>query len=261
MLRLAAASDDAGNPRRVGGARPRHPRFHALVAFGGNGPLFAARIAAEIGIGRVVVPPYPGVFSAFGLLLANTEHHVTRSLRLRLGGPDATALDAMLSAVAADAAARLTNDGFSAARQALGRTAMLRYVGQSSELAVALPALPGDALLTALPELFADAHEKTYGFRAPDGEPVELVGVSVIARGLPERPRLPSLVPLAGTGHATTRRAWFGGWQDVPVLDRAGLSEAPLAGPLIIQEYDATCLVPPGVSATCDAFGNVLLAL
>jgi N-methylhydantoinase A len=260
MLALAAAAMMRAI-RAVSVERGRDPRHHALLAFGGNGPLFAARIAAEIGIRTVVVPPLPGVFSAFGLLLADVEHHATRSLRLKLGGADAAALDAVLAGVTAEAAGRLARDGFPPARQALRRTAMLRYVGQSSELAVPLPALSGDALLRALPALFAEAHERSYGFRAPDSEPVELVGVSVVARGLPERPRLPARIPPAGGGLRTRRRAWFGAWREVPVLDRAGLTADPQPGALIVQEYDATCLVPPGATAALDGFGNILLRL
>ena len=82
MLRLASASMMRAI-RAVSVERGRDPRQFALLAFGGNGPLFAAAIAAELGITRVIVPPLPGVFSAFGLLVADTEHHATRSLRMR----------------------------------------------------------------------------------------------------------------------------------------------------------------------------------
>ena len=82
MLRLASASMMRAI-RAVSVERGRDPRQFALLAFGGNGPLFAAAIAAELGITRVIVPPLPGVFSAFGLLVADAEHHATRSLRMR----------------------------------------------------------------------------------------------------------------------------------------------------------------------------------
>ena len=106
----------------------------------------------------------------------------------------------------------------------------------------------------------ADEHEHTYGFRAPAGEPVELVGRSVMARGLPEQPRLPVRIPPLQQSVPERRRAWFpgDGWIVTPVIDRAGLTAA-LAGPLIIQEYDATCLVPKGMAAHVDDFGNIRL--
>ena len=87
MLRLASASMMRAI-RAVSVERGRDPRQFALLAFGGNGPLFAAGIAAELGIARVIVPPLPGVFSAFGLLVADAEHHATRSLRVRLDAAD-----------------------------------------------------------------------------------------------------------------------------------------------------------------------------
>jgi N-methylhydantoinase A len=90
---------------------------------------------------------------------------------------------------------------------------------------------------------------------------VELIGLSVIARGMPERPRLPDAIPPASIPVPASRRAWFPdvGWVDTPVIDRARLTSRPRAGPLIVQEYDATCLVPPGVDAGLDGFGNIRL--
>ena len=91
---------------------------------------------------------------------------------------------------------------------------------------------------------------------------MELIGLSVIARGTPERPRLPDRIPPAAAIVPASRRAWFAdsGWVDTPVVDRAALSAAR-TGPLIIQEYDATCLVPRGAIAEVDGFGNIRLSL
>jgi N-methylhydantoinase A len=260
MLRLAAATMMRA-VRAVSVERGRDPRDFALLAFGGNGPLFAAGLAAELGMRRVLVPPLPGLWSAFGLLLADAEHHATRTLRLRLDRPDGGRVAAALDALAAEGAARLLADGFPPARQRFRRQAMARYLGQSSELPVPLP---DDAAPDALPALFADAHERTYGFRAPADESVELVALAVVARGVPDRPRLPARIPPAGTGRRGTRRAWFAGaWHDAPVLDRAALGTAAadgaLPGPMIVQEYDATCLVPPGFTAALDGFGAIVL--
>jgi N-methylhydantoinase A len=82
----------------------------------------------------------------------------------------------------------------------------------------------------------------------------------VIARGIADGPRLPARIPPAGGAAATSRRAWFdAGWVETVVVDRAGLSETPREGPLIVQEYDATCLVPPGARAALDGFGDIML--
>jgi N-methylhydantoinase A len=110
---------------------------------------------------------------------------------------------------------------------------------------------------------FAEEHERTYGFRAPPDEPVEVMGLSVVARGMPDAPRLPARIPPAAALVAASRRAGLPGegWIDTPVLDRAGLGETVWSGPLIIQEYDATCLVPRGARAQLDAFGNIRLTI
>jgi N-methylhydantoinase A len=259
MLRLASASMMRAI-RAVSVERGRDPRQFALLAFGGNGPLFAAAIAAELGIARVIVPPLPGVFSAFGLLVADAEHHATRSLRTRLDAADPAQIAAVLDELVAAGADRLARDGFPPQRQMFRRGALARYVGQSSEIEVRLP--DGDALPT-LAALFGEEHERTYGFRAPPEEPVELMGLSVIARGMPERPRLPDRIPPAESRVPASRRAWFPdvGWVDTPVADRARLAATPRTGPLVVQEYDATCLVPRGADASVDAFGNIRLTL
>jgi N-methylhydantoinase A len=262
MLRLATATMMRAI-RAVSVERGRDPRLFSLLAFGGNGPLFAAGIARELAIGRVIVPPMPGLFSAFGLLVADTEHHATQSLRTRLDNTDPAALGRVLTSLAEAGAQRLARDGFPPAQQSFRRAASARYVGQSSEIEVPLPdGLDAAALLACLPALFATEHERTYGFRAPDDEAVELIGLSVIARGTPETPRLPDRIPPAAAIVPASRRAWFPdcGWVETSVVDRAGLPAAR-TGPLIIQEYDATCLVPRGAIAEVDGFGNIRLSL
>jgi N-methylhydantoinase A len=92
---------------------------------------------------------------------------------------------------------------------------------------------------------------------------VELIGLSVISRGIPERPRLPDSIPPIAAAVPDSRRAWFpgNGWTETPVFDRATLGHAPRRGPLIVQEYDATCLVPHTATAELDRFGNIRLTL
>ena len=249
--------------RSVSVERGRDVRACGMMAFGGNGPLFAASIARELGITRVIIPPMPGLFSAFGLLLADTEHHLSRSLRLRIDAVTVEDVQAAIDTLQHEGTRRLETDGFPTERHLLRLSAMARYVGQSSEIAVALPNGDASAVLAALPEAFGAEHERSYGFRAPAGEPMEIVSLSLIARGVPEQARLPGRIPPARTDTPAQRRAWFDGhgWCDTPVISRAGLSLTPIAGPLIVQEYDATCLVPPGCSARLDDFGNIRLDL
>ncbi len=257
MLRLAAATMMRAI-RAVSVERGRDPRLFAMLAFGGNGPLFAAGIAAELGIGRIIVPPLPGVFSAFGLLVADPEHHARQSIRVRLDQADPDRIHDILADLTDAGTSRLQQDGFPIGRQIFQRAAFARYTGQSSEIEVALPDIDISPGLIAA--LFAAEHERTYGFRAPDTEPVELMGLSVMARGVPDQPRLPFRIPPFARPTPAERRAWFpyDGWLATPVTDRAGLT-SPTPGPLIIQEYDATCLVPKNTAARVNSFGNIRL--
>ncbi len=140
-------------------------------------------------------------------------------------------------------------------------SARVRYAGQSSELSVPLPEGEAASMLAELPEIFATEHARSYGFRAPPGEPIELMGLSLIARGIPGTPRLPERIAPKHTEVPASRRAWFPGleWVETPVTDRAALAAGGRAGPLIVQEYDATCLVPPGATAALDGFGNIVI--
>jgi N-methylhydantoinase A len=259
MLRLASATMMRAI-RAVSVERGRDPRQFAMLAFGGNGPLFAAGIAAELGISRIIIPPLPGVFSAFGLLVADAEHHARRSFRARLDVADPDRISRIIADLTEAGARQLGRDGFGPARQVFQRAASARYVGQSSEIEVPLP--EGEIAPAAIAALFAHEHEKTYGFRAPDGEAVELIGLSVMARGLPEQPRLPKRIPPLAQAVPAGRLAWFpgDGWVETKVVDRTGLS-GTVAGPLIVQEYDATCLVTKGMTAHLDDFGNIRLEI
>ncbi len=175
-------------------------------------------------------------------------------------------MQATIDALEGEARARLTEDGFAADHIEIRRSASLHYQGQSFELRVAVAAGRLDrAALLALEEAFGAEHERTYGHRAGVEEPVELVSLEVIGRGIPETPRAASaaaagLAPdIAIAGQR--RRAYFGavrGWIDAELVNRSDLA-APREGPCIVEEYDATCLVPPGWNARLDEYGNIVM--
>ncbi|MCO6417367.1 hydantoinase/oxoprolinase family protein [Siccirubricoccus sp. KC 17139] len=258
---LIAASNMIRALKAVSSERGRDPRGFALVAFGGNGPLFAAGMAEALGMRRVVIPPSAGVFSAVGLLASEVEVHLSRSWRRPVAGLDPAALEEAAAALEAEARERLLAQGFAPARIAVQRTATLRYSGQSFELLV--PFAAGDSP-AALAEGFGAEHERTYGHRAGAAEPVEIVALQAVGRGLPETPRLPETLDLPpGLPPQPPRPAYFGpkqGWLETPVLTRADLA-VPRQGPAIIEEYDCTCLVPPGARAALDGFGNIIIEL
>ncbi len=215
-------------------------------------------MAEALRIPLVLIPPSAGVFSSFGLLYAEVEYYFTRTRKvlLRAAAPDE--LQAIVTALEAEARTRLTEDGFAADRIEIRRSASLHYQGQCFELRVPLLAGRLDAAaLAALEEAFGAEHERTYGHRAGVEEPVELVSLEVIGRGIPDTPRAASaaaasLAPdIAIT--APSRRAYFGpaGWLDAKVVNRSDL-KTPHAGPCIVEEYDTTCLIPPGWTARLD---------
>jgi N-methylhydantoinase A len=252
--------------KSVSTERGRDPRLFALAAFGGNGPIFAAAMARELGIGRIVVPPCPGVFSSLGLLDSAVEHHFSRSMRRLVRQVDLAELDRLWGALEQDALAQLARSGFRGDRVQLQHTATMHYQGQSFELTVSLPGRPRDqAGLAALEEAFGQEHEATYGHRAGREEPVELMAVQVIGRGLePARTRAAIRPPaLPDRARPRPRRAYFGaaaGWLETPVLFRADLAR-PVEGPAIIEEYDASCVVPPDARIALDAHGNMVIDL
>ena len=192
--------------RAVSTERGRDPRGYTLVAFGGNGPVFGAAMARALDIGRVVVPPAPGLFSSFGLLTADVEHHLSRTFRALLRGLDKAALNAAWDALAADAMRRLAADGYGGAAARIERHASLHYQGQTYELTVPVPDGPlDDAALAALEEAFGAEHERTYGHRAGPEEPVELVTLRVLGRGARPAAPPPRIDHAAGMGPGMRR--------------------------------------------------------
>ncbi len=263
---LICASNMIRAIKAVSTERGRDPRNYALFAFGGNGPLFAAGMAGAIGIRRVTIPPSPGLFSSFGLLYADVEHHYSRTFRRLLSSADPAETTRAWDALAEEALAELAREGFAGAAASVERSASLHYKGQIYELSV--PAPEGDldaAKLAELAERFGQEHETVYGHRAGPEEPVELVNIAVVGRGLSAGSRVPETLRAADPARPSqaSRRAWFGreaGWIDTPVIGRADLA-APREGPAIVEEYDATALVPPGARAALDRFGNIAIEL
>ncbi len=262
-----AASNMIRAIKAVSSERGRDPRKFAMLAIGGNGPLFAAGMARALHMKRIIVPLAPGVFSSFGLLYADVAHHYSRTLRRLLRGADPAELGAAWQALEDAARAQLAAEGFTPERMRFTRAANMHYKGQIFELTT--PAPDGDidlAAIARLEEAFGQEHETTYGHRAGPEEPVELVNILLVGHGIPDQPRGPSQIapPVMETSaSAASRQAYFGpeaGWIDTPVLRRGDLATAR-SGPCIIEEYDATCLVPPGGTASLDRYANIVIDL
>ena len=263
---LISASNMIRAIKAVSTERGRDPRSYSLFAFGGNGPLFAAGMAQSIGIRRVVIPPSPGLFSSFGLLYADVEHHYSRTFRTLLSDADPAFLNQAWDGLAKEALEELKNEGFEGSQADIERSASLHYKGQIYELSVPAPQgkLDNDKLLE-LAERFGQEHEIVYGHRAGPEEPVELVNIAVIGRGIPETSRVPRRLKTEKLDSLKyiSRLAYFGeghGWLDTSIITRSSL-EKSVPGPAIVEEYDATCLIPPGASAKLDKFGNIVIDL
>jgi N-methylhydantoinase A len=267
-----------GAIKAVSTQRGRDPREFVLVAFGGSGPVHAASMARMLEIRRIIVPPAPGLFSAFGLLLADHEHHSVRTFFRTFEDLSLPELREQVQGMEEDALAELAAEGYPPERVRLVRSADLRYVGQGFELLVPVDGgEPAPETLERLEAAFNAEHERIYGHRS-DGVPVQFVNLRLTALGLREarEPRVAwqpaggfagsppgdARSPAAGE-QMVARRASFGevGVLETPVLRRAALRDGPRDGPLIVEEYDATTVVPPGCLAWLDQGGNIVLEI
>lgn len=245
--------------------RGRDPRGYTLIAFGGNGPLIGAMVAQELSMPRVLVPPHSGVLSACGLLMADHEQELVRSYPVLTAACDPVALQEAYAELSDSAIATLSAEGFAPEEIEVRRFADLRYSGQAYELVVPIPGT-GLPVMAEIESAFHIEHHKTYSHMST-AEPVGLVSIRVLASvRTPQPPEEPAHGPNAVDAGAQpeTRDVYFGagrGMHAVPVLSRADLRAAERAGPLLIEEYDSTCLVPPGASARTDRWNNIVITL
>ncbi len=241
--------------RLVSVERGYDPRRMTLVAFGGAGPMHAAFLADELDIAAVIVPPAPGLFSALGLLAADVRRDGVRAI-LRPAGPQAQQdVDDAVRDLAGQLIRALQDDGFRPDEIVVQRSLEMRYRGQSYELAV-----PSDRVADAT-GLFHRRHQEVYGYHAAD-EPVEVVSVRVTVLGRLRRPPLlPGQRAAAAAPPAEVRPVFFDGWRPTPVYRREELAAGQVVpGPAVIEQYDATTVVPPGWQAAADPSGVLRLA-
>ena len=247
--------------RAVTVEKGRDPRDLTLVAFGGNGGIHAADLARELGIARILVPPLAGVFSAVGMLACDLEHIALKTVTWFLDELDAARLRAVKAELAEEVAARLAVAGFGADRVALSWEADLRHEGQASELTIYYDGDDPEELRCR----FLVEYGKTYGYQ--DTSPIELVKLRLVGRGLRQQ-RLQfaalRIAARAGAATAACRPVHFvrGAAPCVTeVLPRAALSRSPRRGPLIIEEFDATVVVPADAAVRLDSGDNIVLEL
>ena len=237
--------------RAVSTERGRDPREFTLLAFGGNGPVHAATLAALLEIKRIIVPPVPGLFSALGMLFPEVEHHYVQTCKRGLDGLDAAALERLFAAMEQEGARALGDEGFGAGARCFERQIDLRYAGANSELTVPYPGAGEPAAL--LRESFGAAHERQYGYRSNE-EAVEIMNLRVVARGVDDSGHVPERLAVEDVPRsaAAAREVFFGpqtGWLRTAIVARADLGPAWRPGPLLVEEFDSTTVIPPGARA------------
>jgi N-methylhydantoinase A len=241
-------------------------RDFTLVAFGGAGPVHASRVARELGMRGVLVPLFPGVTSAMGLLMADVRHDHVRSRLDPIHALQPESAEAIFDDLEREARAQLASEGFGAQDMALERQVDLRYAGQGYEVTVSAPPGPWDpAVLHDIRHRFDAQHEQQFGHKAED-EVVEVVNYRVVGLGMVPKVELarqaPAAVPVS-TAQVSERQAYFpelGGLVSTPIYDRTRLAPGhELTGPAIVEQLDSTTLILPGQHARVDDYLNVLV--
>ncbi len=248
--------------RAVSSERGRDPRDFALIAFGGAGPIHAAGLASELGIKTVVVPPNAGVFSAVGLLYARSQYHDVRFCEVSARTPT-------------DETVMTLSSLYQELKTALGRkvpveitewtaTADVRYQGQHWDLEVDIPSIDLTAdIVRGIVESFEDLHEHVYGVRKDIDAPVEIRAVRLTALGASStRPDITVVADKPSGAIGRMRPALFSLWdgaKDVTVVARPDLAPEPRPGPLLVDEYDTTIVVPPEWQVRLDPSGAVVM--
>ena len=265
-IRRVANANMARAVRAVSIERGRDPRGFTMIAFGGSGPVHAVDLARALEVRRVLIPVLPGVFTAAGMLASDVEHHFVNSFVSRLDAFDVEGANETLTALMRSGTGALEADGYRPEERAFAFLVDLRFLGQGSELTVPIAGveiIPRN--LSALQRSFVEEYGRTYGHLPED--PIEVVNLRLIAIGRRrDRLRFESLV--SGTEDSTTqpsRRPVFDGdrmeFQETDILPRSAVAQRCVDGPVVIESYDSTVVVPVGCRAEGDAVGNILISL
>ena len=260
--------------RSVSSERGRDPRKFILYAFGGAGPGYAAEVARGLRMGKVIVPPMPGVFSAFGLLCADVERHYIKAFSYLWDKAEweESALENMNITFE-----KMTNEaitsvevwgGQAEVKPLLKKYVDLRYEGQAWELSIPVPEKELEqSELIVLANDFTRAYEKTYGYHLPNS-PLTVVNLRLVATIPSKRPSVGSYVReykvVNSNRTQSKRKAYWGkehGMIVTPTLGLKDIRESPREGPLLVDCYDTTIVVPPGCSLARGAGENIIITI
>jgi N-methylhydantoinase A len=241
--------------------RGHDPRDFALMAFGGAGGMHAIPTAEELGIARIIVPRFPGNFSALGVAASDIKHDAVRTHLTPLAPGALAGIHAVFAELRAAAARQLQEDGFGPSDTRWAWSLDLRYVGQAFELN--LPVEPETLTADGAARAFHASHLQTYG-HASESAAVEVVNARLTAFGVVTKPPLArhrSDTRTLAEARAEERAVYFDGrFVPCPVYERERLPEGGrFAGPAVVEEFGSTTVVFPGWEARVDEFGNLRL--
>ncbi|MBU7048312.1 MAG: hydantoinase/oxoprolinase family protein [Theionarchaea archaeon] len=231
--------------RVVSVERGHDPRDLVLLAFGGAGPLHACELAHELSIPKVLIPVYPGVFSALGMVVADIKHEFVKTQKMAPDKDTKTVFDELEK----KAVAILTQEGVTPDRMILQRFIDVRYTGQSYELRI-----PADNPV----EKFHETHKRMYGY-ADKKSPVEFVNFRVVGIGKQDKIHIKRIEKATRNPEPTKmRNVFFDGFVKTPIYKRETLKYShQIEGPAVIEEMESTILLPPDWVATVDEYGNL----
>jgi len=261
--------------RSVSSERGRDPRKFILYAFGGAGPGHAVGVAQGLGMKTVIVPPLPGICSAFGLLCADVERHYAKAFSYLWDKAEWE--ESMLEELNRNFK-KMTDDAISSgelwggraeSRPIINRYIDIRYEGQAWELSIPVP--NGEIRqphLAVLAEEFRKVYKTTYGYCLLN-RPLQVVNLRLVARIPSKRPPL-SISQTIAFGKAVTkgvqrkRKAYWGrkhGIMDTQALELEQVEEREREGPLLVDGYDSTIVIPPGCRIAKQISGNIIISI
>ncbi|MSR13407.1 MAG: hydantoinase/oxoprolinase family protein [Gammaproteobacteria bacterium] len=247
--------------RLVSIMRGYDPRDFALVAFGGAGALHGAALARDLSIPSVIVPPHPGVTSALGCLLVDIRHDLLTTFVRDASSVDPHEIDLEFQKLEAEARERLHHEGVGDQNVVLQRTIDMRYQGQWRSLSV--PASTPFIDMHEAIQSFSTAHQREYHYQRV-GAGIEVFRLSLTAIGLTPKAELAKHVPRHDIPVPYTKRPVIFDEDtcESSIYQRDDLhSGARFSGPAVVQQLDATTVVPPGVSVTVDPWLNLIMTV
>lgn len=242
--------------------RGHDPRGFTLMPFGGAGALHAVEIAREIGIRSILVPPAPGILCAEGVAASELEESFVATCRVPLEG-DLGIVAAALARLQGAARKWLAREGGAGADGGQEIAVDMRYIGQNFELPIPVDEGVGLPPADTLRRAFLEAHQKKYGHHDPAAA-IEIVNVRLSVRQSRTRTarEAPRAAGTRGMEAGSVRPVWFEADRatDTRFVDRSALAPgAKLEGPMVVTQFDATTLVPPGSLLTMEASGSLLI--